>query len=97
MIDKQALDQILEVVSKRWMEMAGDPDNKAFQTLPGDFWMNAAGGRAGGGKWVTMLMYTENDSDANTFREVLQKWQMKGSQPRQEPGPDLIKIGRKRN
>ena len=25
-------------------------------------------GRAGNGKWVTMLMYTENDADAATFR-----------------------------
>ena len=97
MLDKQGLDQILEVVSKRWMEISKDPNNKALQTLPNDFWMNAAGGRAGNGKWVTMLMYTENDADANTFREVLQKWQMKGMQPKQESGPDLIQIGRKKN
>ncbi len=97
MLDKDGLSQILGVVSKRWTDMSRDPGNKALDTLPNSFWMNAAGGRAGGGKWVTMLMYTENAADADTFREVLQKWQMKGMQPKQESGPDLIQIGRKKN
>lgn len=96
MIDKQGLDQILRVVSDRWMEISKDPDNKALSTLPNSFWMNAAGGRAGGGKWITMLVYTENDADAETLRSVLQKWQAKGAQPGQS-GPDLIQIGRKKD
>ncbi len=100
MLDKEGLDRILEVVSQRWSEMSKDPENRALQTLPNRFWMNAAGGRAGSGKWITVLMYTENDSDAETFRSVLQKWQARGAQGPQEGGepvPDLIQIGGKKD
>lgn len=99
MLDKRGLDQILEVVSKRWTEMSQDPENRALQTLPDSFWMNAAGGRAGSGKWITVLMYTENDADADAFREVAKKWQARGMQGRDSgsAGPDLIQIGRKKD
>lgn len=93
MIDKQGLDQILQFVSNRWMEISKDPQNKAMQTLPSNFWMNSVGGRAGKGRWITMLMYTENEDDANAFKEVLLRWQSKGMQDKK--APDLIQIGKK--
>lgn len=95
MIDKQGLEQILEFVSKRWIEITKDPNNKALKTLPSDFWMNSVGGKAGSGRWVTMLMYTENEEDANAFKEVLLRWQSKGMKENQSP--DLIQIKRNRN
>jgi len=52
--------------------------------------MNSIGGKAGKGRWVTMLMYIENEADANAFKEVLLRWQTKGMQ--NTPAPDLIKI-----
>ena len=77
MIQKDEMTQILNFVSKRWIEISKDPDNKAMQTLPSNFWMNSVGGKAGKGRWVTMLMYTENEADAEVFKEVLLKWQAK--------------------
>lgn len=106
MLDQNGAGQIINAVARRWDEIAKDPDNKAFAPLPGRFWMNAAGGRAGAGKWVTVLMYTENDADAEAFRSVLQRWQARGSEgaagPRPAAGPaaaaagapDLIQIRR---
>ncbi len=94
MIQKEELEQILNFVSKRWIEITKDPETKALQTLPSNFWMNSVGGKAGKGRWVTMLMYTENDSDAETFKDVLLKWQTKGMQGNQTP--DLIHIGKKK-
>lgn len=94
MIRKEELAQILQFVSKRWIGIAEDPDNKIMQTLPNDFWMNSVGGKAGKGRWVTMLMYTENEEDANAFKEVLLRWQSKGMQKQQSP--DLIQIGKKK-
>lgn len=94
MIQKEELAQILQFVSKRWIDIAEDPDNKIMQTLPNDFWMNSVGGKAGKGRWVTMLMYTENEEDANAFKEVLLRWQSKGMQKQQSP--DLIQIGKKK-
>ena len=94
MIQKDEMVQILEFVSKRWREISKDPDNKAMQTLPSNFWMNSVGGTAGKGRWVTMLMYTENEMDAQMFKEVLLKWQAKGMQGNQSP--DLIQIGKKK-
>lgn len=93
MIEREQLCEILGFVSRRWADISRDPENKALQTLPGDFWMNSVGGKAGKGRWITMLMYTESESDADTFREVLLRWQsksMKGT-----PAPDLIQIGKK--
>jgi hypothetical protein len=91
MIEKDGLDQILNFVSKRWIELSRDPNNKAMQNLPTDFWMNSVGGKAGNGHWITMLMYTENEADANSLKEVLLRWQAKGK----SSGTDLIKIKRK--
>jgi hypothetical protein len=93
MIDKQGLEKILNFVANRWIEVSKDPENKAMEILPSNFWMNSIGGTAGNGKWVTMLMYTENEADANAFREVLLRWQAKGTQGNQSP--DLIQIGKK--
>ncbi len=100
MLSREGLGQILDVVSRRWMGMAADPDDKAVASLPSNFWMNTAGGRAGTGKWITVLLYTENSADADTFRAVLQRWQSKGSEAGRhragEPAgaPDLIQIGK---
>ena len=94
MIQKEEMEQILNFVSKRWLEISKDPDNRAMQTLPSNFWMNSVGGKAGKGRWVTMLMYTENETDADVFKDVLLKWQSKGMQGNQSP--DLIQIGKKK-
>lgn len=91
MIDKDGLDQILHFVSKRWVELSQDPNNKALKNLPAEFWMNSVGGKAGNGHWVTMLLYTENEADANALKEVLLRWQTKGSTPK----TDLVQIKRK--
>lgn len=93
MIDRQGLVQILDFVANRWKEISKDADNKAMQTLPSKFWMNSVGGKAGKGRWVTMLMYTESEEDANAFKEVLLRWQSKGMQSTK--APDLIQIGKK--
>jgi hypothetical protein len=90
MISKEELEQILQFVSKRWTDISRDPDNKIMQTLPSNFWMNSVGGKAGKGRWVTMLMYTEEETDANAFKEVLMRWQSKGMQNTQNV--DLIQI-----
>ncbi len=90
MISKEELEQILQFVSKRWTDISRDPENKAMNTLPSNFWMNSVGGKAGKGRWVTMLMYTENEADANAFKEVLLRWQSKGMQNTQ--ASDLIQL-----
>jgi len=90
MITREELEQILQFVSKRWIDISRDPENKAMKTLPTSFWMNSIGGKAGKGRWVTMLMYTEQEADANAFKEVLLRWQSKGMQ--KTPDSDLIQI-----
>ena len=90
MIGKEELEQVLQFVSKRWLDICRDPENKAMKTLPSDFWMNSVGGKAGNGRWLTMLMYTENEEDANSLKEVLLRWQAKGMQ--KTPASDLIQI-----
>ena len=81
MIDREELNQILAFVAKRWTDLSRDPNNKAVKTLPDNFWMNSIGGPAGKkGRWVTTLMYTENEEDANNFKEVLLRWQKKSQQ-----------------
>jgi hypothetical protein len=90
MITKLELEQILQFVSKRWIDISRDPESKAMKTLPSNFWMNSVGGKAGKGRWVTMLMYTEEEADANAFKEVLLRWQSKGMQNKESP--DLIQI-----
>ena len=94
MIEREELEQILYFVSKRWMDITKEPDSKVMQDLPTSFWMNSVGGKAGKGRWVTTLMYTENEGDANAFKEVLLRWQSKGMEKTQSP--DLIQIGKKK-
>ena len=91
MIDKNELNQILAVVSKRWTDLSRDPDHRALKSLPSDFWMNSVGGPAGKGRWVTTIMYTEDEDDANKFKDVLIRWQ---SKPQQSESSDLIQINK---
>ncbi len=95
MIAKEELDQILHFVSKRWIDMSRDPNNKALAALPTDFWMNSIGGSAGNGRWVTMLMYTEDQTEAESFKEVLLRWQGKHSAQKHDDSFNLIQIGKK--
>jgi len=94
MITKEELDQILHFVSKRWVDMTRDEKNKAFENMPTDFWMNSMGGSAGEGRWVTTLMYTEDAQEAESFKEVLLRWQSKHNASKSGPS-DLIQIGKK--
>ena len=94
MIDKEQLNQILAFVAKRWTDLSRDPDNKAVKTLPDNFWMNSVGGPAGKGRWITTLMYTEDETKANQFKEVLKRWSAKPQQPK---SPDLIQINQTKN
>jgi hypothetical protein len=94
MIQREELEHILNFVANRWLDITKDPNNKVMETLPSDFWMNSVGGKAGKGRWVTALMYTENEADANAFKEVLLRWQTKGIQ--KNKAPDLIQIGKKK-
>lgn len=93
MIDRQELEQILHFIAKRWVDITRESDNKAMKSLPASFWMNSVGGKAGKGRWLTMLMYTESEEDANALKEVLLRWQAKGLQ--NKPSSDLIQIGKK--
>ncbi len=93
MIDRQELEQILHFIAKRWVDITRESDNKAMKSLPAHFWMNSVGGKAGKGRWLTMLMYTESEEDANALKEVLLRWQAKGLQ--NKPSSDLIQIGKK--
>lgn len=88
MITKNELDQILHFVSKRWTDMSKNPDHDAFKNLPSSFWMNSVGGPAGKGRWITMLMYTDDENEANTLRDVLLRWQSK----MQQKSSDLVQI-----
>ena len=95
MIQREELEQILNFVANRWIEITNDPNEKTLETLPDDFWMNSVGGKtAKKGYWITSLMYTENEADAAAFKEVLLRWQAKGNE--KNKGPDLIQIGKKK-
>ena len=95
MIQREELEQILNFVASRWIEVTNDSDSKVMETLPSDFWMNSVGGKtAKNGYWITTLMYTENEADAAAFKEVLLRWQAKGND--RNKGPDLIQIGKKK-
>ena len=97
MIQREELEQILNFVANRWIETSKDPSSKAMENLPNDFWMNSIGGKtAKKGFWVTTLMYTENEDDAASFKEVLLRWQAKGQDKNRDKGPDLIQIGKKK-
>ena len=95
MIQKEDLDQILHFVSKRWVDLSRDNQNRAFENLPTNFWMNSIGGTAGPGKWITTLMYTEDEAEAQSFKEVLLKWQSKHNAPNDGSSIDLIQIRKK--
>ena len=95
MITKEELDEILHFIAKRWIDMSRDVNNKAFANMPTDFWMNSMGGTAGTGRWVTTLMYTEDAQEADSFKEVLLRWQSKHNTLKSEPNLDLIQIGKK--
>jgi len=97
MIQKEELEQILNFVASRWTEATKDPNNKAMEILPSDFWMNSVGGKtAKKGYWITTLMYIENEEDAEAFKQVLLRWQAKGQDKDRDKGPDLIQIGKKK-
>ena len=52
--------------------------------------MNSIGGPAGkNGRWVTTIMYTESEDEANRFKDVLLRWQ---TMQQQSKSPDLINI-----
>ncbi len=91
MIGIDEMNQILGFVSKRWEELAANPENRVMQTLPSNFWMNSVGGKAGEGRWITALMYTESEADAQALKDVLMRWQAKGMESTN--APDLIQIG----
>jgi len=94
MITKEELDEVLHFVAKRWIDMSRDPNHKAFVNMPTNFWMNSMGGGAGEGRWVTTLMYTEDPEEAESFKEVLLRWQSRHNALK-ERSPDLIQIGKK--
>ncbi len=94
MIKQSELGQILRFVSKHWSQMSEDPGNRAMQGLPDNFWMNSRGGKAGKGYWVTTIMYTEDQQFADTFKDVLIKWQSRGAERTKQP--DLIQINKKK-
>ena len=95
MIQREELEQILNFVASRWIEATKDPNYKAMESLPSDFWMNSVGGKtAKKGHWITTIMYTEKEEDAEAFKQVLLRWQQKGQET--DKGPDLIQIGKKK-
>lgn len=93
MLSKEGLVQVMEFVSRRWAEISASPESRVMKALPGSFWMNSVGGKAGEGRWITTLMYTEDDEEAEAFKAVLQRWQAKGMKDRDSP--DLIQIGKR--
>lgn len=97
MIQREELEQILNFVANRWIEVTKDPNSKTLENLPSDFWMNSVGGKtAKKGFWITSLLYTENEADAVAFKEVLMRWQTKGQDKNVNKSPDLIQIGKKK-
>ncbi len=91
MIEKERLDEILHFVAKRWIDLSRDPKNKFFENLPSNFWMNSIGGKAGSGRWITTLMYTEDESEDESLKEVLLRWQSRHT----ASSSDLIQINKK--
>ncbi len=102
MIEKEELDLILSYLIEYWNNLRNDSENEAIKALPSKFWMKSLGGPVGNkekqkGRWVTTLMYTEDEGLADAFKEVLMRWQSKGQQQNVElptKPPDLIKINR---
>jgi len=103
MIDKEELAQIMKFVSEYCEKLKNDPDNDALKILPSKFWMKSLGGPVGNdkttkGRWVTTLMYLEDEEMEKAFREVLARWQAKGQQKATDlptKSPDLIQISRR--
>jgi hypothetical protein len=103
MIDKEELAQILKFVSEYWEKLREEPENDSLKVLPSKFWMKSLGGPVGNersvkGRWVTTLMYIEDEGMEKAFREVLARWQAKGQQNGTDlptKSPDLIQIGRR--
>ena len=103
MIDKEELGQIMKFVAEYWEKLKSDSDNEALKILPSKFWMKSLGGPVGNekgakGRWVTTLMYLEDEEMEKAFREVLTRWQAKGQQTATDlptKSPDLIQIGRR--
>ena len=103
MIDKEELGQVLKFVSEYWEKLRDEPDNDSLKVLPSKFWMKSLGGPVGNeksvkGRWVTTLMYIEDEDMEKAFREVLTRWQAKGQQNGTDlptKSPDLIQIGRR--
>ena len=103
MIDKEELGQIMKFVSEYWEKLKNDPDNESLKILPSKFWMKSLGGPVGAekeakGRWVTTLMYLEDEEMEKAFREVLARWQAKGQQKATDlptKSPDLIQISRR--
>ena len=97
MIQREELEQIMNFIANRWVEISKDPDSNSLKELPSDFWMNSVGGKtAKKGYWITTLMYTENEADAASFKEVMLRWQSRGNVKDRDSGPDLIQIGKKK-
>tara|TARA_Y100000590_G_scaffold32390_1_gene35713 strand:- start:4033 stop:4344 length:312 start_codon:yes stop_codon:yes gene_type:complete len=102
MLDKEELFQVLEFVSNYWIKLKKEPENEAFKVLPSKFWMKSLGGPVGNhekvkGRWITTLMYVEDEQMEQAFRDVLARWQAKGQQTSTElptKSPDLIQIKR---
>ena len=103
MIDKEELAQIMKFVSEYWVKLNNDPDNYALNILPSKFWMKSLGGPVGNekttkGRWVTTLMYLEDEEMEKSFREVLARWHAKGQQTATDlptKSPDLNQLGRR--
>ena len=103
MIDKNELGEVMKFVSEYWDKLKNDHDNEALKILPSKFWMKSLGGPVGNeksvkGRWVTTLMYIEDEEMEKAFREVLTRWQAKGQQTSTDlptKSPDLIQIGRR--
>ena len=103
MIEKEELAQVMKFVSEYWEKLKNEPNNEALKILPSKFWMKSLGGPVGNqnnvkGRWVTTLMYVEDEEMEKAFREVLVRWQAKGQQSGTElptKSPDLIQIGKR--
>ena len=103
MIEKEELGHIMKFIAEYWEKLEKEPDNDAFKILPSKFWMKSLGGPVGNekgskGRWVTTLMYTEDEEMEKAFREVLARWQAKGQQTSTDlptKSPDLIQIGKR--
>ena len=97
MIQRAELNQILSFVASRWDAAVKEPDNKAMEGLPNDFWMNSIGGKtAKGGFWVNTIMYNENEADADGLKEVLLRWQSKGRKKKKKRTTKQIKLEKKK-